>query len=119
MPQKTVTFLNGFILKASSTHNKSVVQVVLRWMQQQQIIMIPKTWNINHLQENISIFDFELSIEEMQEIDSLDKGKFLNYNPYSAQEGLPKKYKKWPGFEEWNNYYQPHGIRKIISKIIK
>lgn len=112
--------LNNEVLKIiASTHNKSVVQVVLRWMQQQQIIMIPKTWNINHLQENISIFDFELSIEEMQEIDSLDKGKFLNYNPYSAQEGLPKKYKKWPGFEEWNNYYQPHGIRKIISKIIK
>lgn len=100
-------------------HNKSVVQVVLRWMLQQNIIMIPKTWEVDHLKENISIFNFELSNDEMHEIDALDEGKFLNYNPLSAQEGLPKKYRNWEGFKEWNKYYQPTGFSRIIHKLIK
>ena len=57
-----------------------------------------KTWNDIHLKENISLFDFALTDEEMIIIDSLDQGKFLNYNPYNAFRGLPKKYKDWKGF---------------------
>lgn len=52
--------------------------------------MIPKTWNMVHLKENISILDFELSVDEMAEITSLNKGRYLNYNPFVAQRGLPK-----------------------------
>lgn len=109
---------NKVLKDIASKHNKSVVQIVLRWMLQQNIIMIPKTWEVDHLKENISIFNFELSNDEIYEIDALDEGKFLNYNPLSAQEGLPRKYKKWKGFVEWNNYYQPHGIAKYIHKIL-
>jgi putative morphine 6-dehydrogenase len=54
---------------------------VLRWFLQQNIIMIPKTWETKHLKENISIFDFKLSEEEMTSIDTLNEGKFLNYIP--------------------------------------
>ena len=48
----------------------------------------------------------------------MDTGKFLNYNPLCAQEGLPKKYRNWEGFKKWNDYHQPHGIKKWISNII-
>ena len=112
-------FQNPVLIDIANKHNKSVVQVVLRWMLQQSIIVIPKTWNVNHLKENISVFDFELTNDEMREIDSLDKGKFLNYNPLSAQEGLPRKYRNWEGFKEWDKYYQPHGISRILHKIMK
>ena len=101
----------------ASRHNRSVVQIVLRWMQQQNIIMIPKTWEWNHLQENISIFDFELNEDEMRVIDALDKGMYLNYNPLCAQEGLPRKYKNWDGFDEWKKYYQPRGISGVLHKL--
>lgn len=103
----------------ASKHDKSVVQVVLRWMLQQDIIMIPKTWEEKHLKENISIFDFELSEEEIKKIDALNKGVYLNYNPLSAQEGLPRKYKNWEGFIEWNKYYQPTGVAGILHKLLK
>ncbi len=105
--------------KIADKYGKSVVQVVLRWLLQQNIIMIPKTWNPNHLRENIAIFDFQLNDEDMREIDSLDKGRFLNYNPLCAQEGLPKRYKNWDGFIEWNEYYQPRGFSKILHKLLK
>ena len=110
---------NSELQKLSSKYNKTVVQIVLRWMLQQNIIMIPKTWNEKYLEENISIFDFELSKEEMGVVDSLNRGLYLNYNPLGAQEGLPRKYKNWDGFKEWEKYYQPRGISKLIHKLIK
>ncbi len=74
-------------------HGKSVVQIVLRWLIQQNIIVIPKTWNDAHLLENISMFDFELSPDEMAAIDSLDKGKYLNYDPTMTVKYVPNKYR--------------------------
>ncbi len=100
-------------------HRKSVVQIVLRWMVQQGIIVIPKTWNLDYLKENISIFDFSLDPEEMDQIDSLDRGLFLNYNPLSAQEGLRRKYRKWEGFKEWEQYFHPTGFSRILHKLLK
>ena len=89
---------NVVIQPIAEKYKKSVAQVILRWLIQQKIIVIPKTWNDIHLKENISLFDFALTDEEMIIIDSLDQGKFLNYNPYNAFRGLPKKYKEWKSF---------------------
>ena len=89
---------NVVIQPIAEKYKKSVAQVILRWLIQQKIIVIPKTWNDIHMKENISLFDFALTDEEMIIIDSLDQGKFLNYNPYNAFRGLPKKYKDWKGF---------------------
>lgn len=90
---------NPAIIPIAQKYNKSVAQVVLRWLLQQNIATIAKTWDPAHLKENISIFDFELTNEEMAVIDALDEGKFLNYNPYNAFRGLPSKFKDWKGFE--------------------
>ncbi len=70
------------LINIGNRYGKTSVQVVLRWLLQQDVAIIPKTWNKEHLAENIDIFDFELSEEDMQAVDSLDGGKFLNYNPY-------------------------------------
>lgn len=90
---------NPKLVAIARTHNKSVVQVVLRWLIQQQVAVIPKTWNLDHLEENISIFDFTLTGEEMDVIDSLDQGEFLNYKPHAALKNLPGKYRGWKGYE--------------------
>ena len=99
---------NETIRPIAEKYNKSIPQVILRWLKQQNVIMIPKTWELNHLQENISIFDFELTPEEMAIIDGLDQGRFLNYHPddtltkpwYTCRGYVPKKYQGWKGFEE-------------------
>jgi len=97
VPRKEI-IENAVIKPIALKYGKSVPQVVLRWLLQQNIAVIPKTWHTNHLKENISLFDFSLTDKEMAIIDSLDKGRFLNYNPYNAFKGLPSKYKKWKGF---------------------
>ena len=76
-------------------HGKTIVQVVLRWLIQQNIIVIPKTWCQQHLRENISVFDFELSPEEMSVIDSLDKGRYLNYDPTMMVKYVPEQYRHY------------------------
>ena len=44
------------------------------------------------------ILDFELSIEDMKTIDSLDQGHFLTYDAYEALQYLPTRYQNWKGF---------------------
>lgn len=92
-PRKEI-FEDSSLMRIASSHGKSVVQVVLKWMLQQDIIIIPKTWNIKHLRENYNITDFQLSEDEMRTIDSLDTGKCLNYNPWVPHviKDIPQKY---------------------------
>ena len=93
---------NEIIINIAEKMDKSPAQIVWRWLYQQGVSIIPKTWNKGHLKENISIFDFELSIENMMAIDNLDKGEFLNYNIYSKLQYLPEKYKGWSSFKNKN-----------------
>lgn len=112
-------FNNKILLNIAQRHNRLVVQVVLRWFLQQNIIMIPKTWETKHLKENISIFDFKLSEEEMTSIDTLNEGKFLNYIPLGEQYWLPKKYWNWPGFKEWEKYNSPDSFSEKLKRILR
>ena len=90
---------NENIISMAEKRGKSPVQIVCKWMLDQGISIIPKTDNPKHLAENINILDIELTKEEKTQIDSMDLGKFLNYNPYIALKNLPKKYRGWKGFE--------------------
>jgi methylglyoxal/glyoxal reductase len=64
----------NLILKLiSQKHNKSIPQVILRWDIQHNVIPIPKSANPGRLLENINIFDFELTEEDMIKIDSLNE----------------------------------------------
>lgn len=55
-------------------HKKSNVQIILRWHVQEGNIIIPKSSNSLHMKENLEIFDFELTGEEMETIRQIDKG---------------------------------------------
>lgn len=90
---------NEVIGTIAQKYGKTIPQIILRWLLQQNVIIIPKTWDANHLKENISLFDFELTKEDMDIIDGLDQGKFLNYNPYSSFLALKKLRGDWKGFE--------------------
>ena len=55
-------------------HQKSTAQVILRFLTQQHIMVIPKSTNPEHIAENLDVFDFELSDEEIAKIKILDQG---------------------------------------------
>lgn len=65
---------NDFLKEIGSNHGKSAAQVSLRWLiEQENVVAIPKASSREHLEENIDIFDFELTDEEFEAIDNLDK----------------------------------------------
>jgi 2,5-diketo-D-gluconate reductase A len=65
-------FQNELLLSIAAKYQKSVVQVVLRWLLQRGIVAIAKTTRKQRMIENISVFDFELSTEDMVTITTLD-----------------------------------------------
>ncbi|MCC8123789.1 MAG: aldo/keto reductase [Oscillospiraceae bacterium] len=62
-------------------NNKSIVQVILRWHIQSGIIPIPKSADAKYLAENCDVFDFELTNEEMKEMNALDHNRRLGPDP--------------------------------------
>ncbi len=64
----------GHVADAASAHGKSPAQVVLRWHIQHGFIVFPKSVRRERLEENLDIFDFELSDAEIAAIDALDPG---------------------------------------------
>lgn len=75
-------FENELLKSIGKKYNKSIAQVILRWLIQRDIVAIPKSVKIERMVENINIFDFELSDEDMSKIATLDKkqSSFFNHS---------------------------------------
>ena len=67
-------FTNEKLTEIANKYGKSVAQVVLRWNVQRGVVVIPKTVNKNRMEQNIDIWDFELSKEDMDIISTMDIG---------------------------------------------
>lgn len=77
---KNDIFKNEILTIIAKKHNKSVAQVILRWLIQRNIIAIPKSVHKERMAENFDIFDFELSETEMQTIQTLDNKTSLFFD---------------------------------------
>lgn len=67
-------------------YEKSSAQVMLRWGLQHQVIIIPKSANPKRIKQNTNVFDFELSSEDMDQIDGLNRNERTNQDPDSFDE---------------------------------
>jgi diketogulonate reductase-like aldo/keto reductase len=77
---KNDIFNNELLNSIAKKYNKSVAQIILRWITQRGIVVIPKTVNKARMIENFNIFDFELSEVDMESIKSLDTEKSLFFD---------------------------------------
>ncbi|MBP9580192.1 MAG: aldo/keto reductase, partial [Parabacteroides sp.] len=77
---KNNLFQNELLGSIAMRYNKSIAQVVLRWLTQRDIVVIPKSVRKERIIENFNIFDFELSAEDMEAIVSLDTKTSLFFN---------------------------------------
>ena len=68
-------FIEPILVEIANKYEKTVPQVMLRWLIQRNIIAIPKTARKERLSENIDVFDFQLTDEEITQIFSLNKNR--------------------------------------------
>lgn len=77
---KNDLFHNDILVSIAGKYNKSVAQVVLRWLTQREIVAIPKSVRKERIIENFNIFDFELCQEDMESITALDTKQSLFFS---------------------------------------
>ena len=86
-------FSNELMIGLAEKYKKTIAQIILRWHMQRGVIPIPKSSNEERIKENLNIFDFELSNDDIKTIDLLNEGDnvsvkiqhILSFNKISRQ----------------------------------
>lgn len=73
-------FTNETLVELSKKYNKSVAQIILRWLTQRNVIALSKSTKIERMKENFNIFDFKISDEDMAKIKELDTKQSLFFS---------------------------------------
>lgn len=82
---KNDLFSNPTLTEIGSAHDKSVAQVVLRWLVQRGVVVVAKSVRVERMRQNIGVFDFELTNEEMERIAELDTGETLFFDHHDPE----------------------------------
>ena len=88
-------FSNSTLGSVGRAHGKSIAQTGLRYLIQKGVIIIPKSTHKERMEENYKVFDFELSEEEMDEIQKLDTGHSLFFDHHAPE--TVKLFMSWRG----------------------
>lgn len=78
-------FTNTVLEGIGRKYGKSVAQVALRWLVQRDVIIIPKSTHVERMEQNLDIFDFTLSDDDMTEISRLDTATSLFFDHHDPQ----------------------------------
>jgi diketogulonate reductase-like aldo/keto reductase len=90
---KNDIFHNQVLQSIGAKHNKSIAQVIVRWLVQRGVVAIPKSVRKERMAENIAVFDFELSAEEMRAILPLDSktSSFFDHRDPKAVKSISER----------------------------
>lgn len=88
-------FTNELLAGIGRQYGKTVPQVALRWLLQRGAIIIPKSTHKERMVENLNIFDFQLSEDDMAQIQKLDTGKSLFFDHHDGD--VTKMFMGWRG----------------------
>lgn len=85
-------FANPVLTEIGAKYGKTVAQVILRWHLQRGVVVIPKSTHVERMQENLNVFDFTLSEEDMAKIAALDTktSAFFSHNDPAMVEWFVK-----------------------------
>jgi diketogulonate reductase-like aldo/keto reductase len=94
---KNNIFHNELLQSIGSKYDKSIAQVILRWLTQRGVVAIPKSVRIERMAENLNSLDFELTAEDMEKIKTLDTNASLFFDHRDP------KMVKWLGERKMND----------------
>lgn len=76
---------NAELVAIAKKYNKTVAQVIVRWVLQQGIVCIPKSEKKQRIEQNAQVYDFELAAEDVSKIDALNKNWHCTWDPQNVQ----------------------------------
>lgn len=82
---KNDIFKNPTLVAIGQAHHKTAAQVALRFLLQNDVVVIPKSKNPDRMRQNLDVFDFTLTSEELHQIQDLDQKQSLFFNHYDPQ----------------------------------
>lgn len=85
-----VLLSDPLVVRIAERHGKSPAQVLVRWQVQNGLIVIPKSVHEDRIAQNIDVFDFELSDEDLRELATLDNGVRVGSDPNVMNVGAPE-----------------------------
>jgi len=86
-------FTNELLGEIGKKYGKTIPQVALRWLLQRGVIIIPKSTHKERMAQNLDILDFELSADDMAQIQTLDTGKSLFFDHHDGE--VTKMFMGW------------------------
>ena len=78
-------FQEPAVLSLAEKYRKTPAQILLRFLTQKDIIVIPRSTNPEHIRENFDLFDFEVTTDEMAQLSALDKKEPLIGRPETPE----------------------------------
>ncbi|MFZ0452546.1 MAG: aldo/keto reductase [Ignavibacteriaceae bacterium] len=82
---RTKKFNESILKNISEKYSKSIAQILIRWSLQHNVIAIPKSSDENRIKENINVFDFEISDEDMDRLNSLNENLRFSPDPHNLK----------------------------------
>lgn len=78
-------FTNPVLTEIGKKYGKTAAQTALRFLMQSDVVVIPKTTHKERMEQNMAVFDFKLSDDDMSEIEKLDGGDSLFFSHYDPK----------------------------------
>jgi diketogulonate reductase-like aldo/keto reductase len=78
---RTTKFNDRTVQQMATKYQKSPAQIMIRWVLQHEVIVIPKSSNREHIRENAEVFDFSISAEDMTVLDGLNQNYHISWDP--------------------------------------
>ena len=91
--RKNEMFENPVLVEIAKVHGKTAAQVALRFLMQSGVVVIPKSVHVDRIKENFNLFDFELTVDEMNRLVKMDTAMPMIGNPEYA--AMVEEAMKW------------------------